>query len=330
MTDYVQCLINLLKNYENEQNVNLKLFFEMFLAKFISSVIIGLDVNCIANEKFILDLLRKIEEDLTSMKGKIKIILLTHFPKFSRIMRIKVINPAIYRSFVKHLTENENFENNFTEKSLLRFMINHKLINTELQSQTLNLKGVLAFIIDGFFLTTKLFEACCYEIAVNEDIQQELRESVFKSTFFNDSKFLHNFVLETSRKWPIISNINRICNKNCTIELRNGERFKFNSGDLIKIPIKLINNDPKIFSNPFDIYVNRFDDPNDCSLLSFGIGKKACFCSEFAISLIKSSLYVILQKYEVSLSGNNYSQPIFCNDFEKSFVLKKIKTLCTT
>lgn len=150
-------------------------------------------------------------------------------------------------------------------------------------------------------MVSKLLQICCYELAANENIQNELRKIFNESKNFIDSKLLHYFILECLRKWPLIGNINRVCNKDCTIQTINGECLKFFSGDLVKVPIKLINNDHKIFLDPLGFDVNRIEQRNE-PYISFGLGFRSCICADFSLIVIKSAIFEFLQKYKITLA----------------------------
>lgn len=290
------------KENEATKNINVMFNFQLFLVNTYCGIIFGSKTQKNEDKVILLKIMNQVEKDITSLKGKLKMIFLTHFPRISKLFQIKLINSSAYKSFRDYANKEMNCTCHEDKIGLLDFILKNKQLSSNKHDEII--LQIFAFFIDGFFLTSQLFRACCYELGINENIQSELRKS-----------FIHfkPFVLETLRKWPLINNINRVCNQNCTVETKNGETLKFYSGDLIQIPIIHINNDYKYFSDPYAFDINRYCKRNE-PILSFGFGSRSCFCADLAIEHIKLALLKIIQNFQISISAQTYEYATRFND----------------
>ena len=146
---------------------------------------------------------------------------------------------------------------------------------------------------------------CTYELALNQDIQDRLRneiESVLKKhngevTYeaIMEMKFLDMVVNETLRKYPIFEVQIRKCTKEFEIP---GTGLVIPVGMPIMIPVVGIHNDEKYFENPDKFDPERFSDENkhkiqDFTYLPFGAGPRLDLIHNFVIlDLILKLLFI--------------------------------------
>jgi len=292
--------------------------FQLFLVNTYCDIIFGSKSPKNEDKVILLKIMKQVEEDVTYLSGKMKIIFLTYLPRISKLFNIELINSSVYETFRDYANKEMSCTCDEDKIGLLDFILKNKKVYSNEHNEII--LQIFAFFIDGFFLTSKLFQACCYELGINESFQVELRKSFIHCKQFNDSKLLHLFVLETLRKWPLINNINRVCNQNCTVETKNGEKLKFYSGDLIKIPTIILNNDYKYFSDPLAFDVNRFCKRNE-PILSFGFGPRSCFCADFAMDQVKSVLFKIIQNFQILVAVDTYDYTTQFNDLNVDITL---------
>ena len=181
-----------------------------------------------------------------------------------------------------------------------------------------------------FQATLHLLKSCFWELAKNVDVQTELITEIESIAKINNSastthdciqsmKYLHMFVIETLRKYPSLPFVVRICNKDCTLPAIDGEMFKFVKGDLIHIPLKLIQNDAKYFLNPEKFNPFRFAENLQLKkFLGFGLGPRKCFGKQFVLLQVKSFLVTVLNEFSVEIF--NKSDVILKNDKKLAFV----------
>ncbi|CAG2054362.1 unnamed protein product [Timema podura] len=129
---------------------------------------------------------------------------------------------------------------------------------------------------------------CLHELAMNPDVQENLREDVDSSlrrhggelTYeaVNSMKYMDRVIYETLRKYHPDVMLNRVCSKSYTIP---GTEVRIERGTQVIIPVYALNHDPQYFPDPERFYPDRFDPENKRStdlldFLPFGIGSRKC------------------------------------------------------
>nr|CAD7420741.1 unnamed protein product [Timema poppensis] len=137
---------------------------------------------------------------------------------------------------------------------------------------------------------------CLHELAMNPDVQDNLREYVDSSlrqhggelTYeaVNSMKYMEQVIYETLRKYHPDVMLNRVCSKSYTIP---GTEVRIERGTQVIIPVYALNHDPQYFPDPEKFYPERFDPENKSStglldFLPFGTGSRKC--------IGKSQLYI--------------------------------------
>lgn len=115
-------------------------------------------------------------------------------------------------------------------------------------------------------------------------------------------EFLDLVILEALRKWPSIPTATRTCTKDCYLITSDGSSLKFHRGDILHIPLAMIQNDKKFFSCPAQFDPHRFDNAKNSShqnLLAFGIGPRCCLGANFVMHQTKVLIFAILSRYSV-------------------------------
>ena len=176
----------------------------------------------------------------------------------------------------------------------------------------------------------QVLKSCFLELAKNIDAQTELITEIeatakmkLTASITHDNiqsmKYLDMFVAETLRKHPSQPFVTRVCNKDCTLPASDGEMFKFVKGDLIQIPLRLIQNDAKYFLKPENFNPFRFSENLELKkLLSFGLGPRQCIGKQFVLLQIKSFLVTVLTEFSVEIFHK--SDVISKNDKKLVFV----------
>lgn len=191
---------------------------------------------------------------------------------------------------------------------------------TEKQEITLEIMTAqaLLFFFGGFDSAATLASLCSYELALNPDIQERLREEIHetlrecngKITYeaLINMKYMDMVVAEALRKWPPGSVADRLCVKDYTIEPRcPGEpRINLKEGDKIWIPYIGLHRDEKYFPDPERFDPERFNDENKANIkpytyFPFGSGPRNCIASRFALLETKTAMFYLLNKYELTV-----------------------------
>lgn len=273
--------------------------FEKFYSNVIALSVLGVCTSCNYDEKSkVHEVACEIQNSLMSVSGAIKILILNHFFWLTKIFPVKIFSPTIYDFFQDHVIEEikkrerKKIDNrrDFLQRVIAMRKESDGLINWN--DGELIVAQVMSFFTAGFSTTSTLFQACCFVLAKNEKIQNEF----YQNCDVENSKFIDNFLQEILRKWTPIFMTSRVCEKDFTIHCKNGENYNFYKGDLIEIPLRLINNDLRLIDDPKLINPQRTDNQN----ISFGIKPRDCVGRHFSLFLVKNLLTSMVKKFIIS------------------------------
>jgi len=144
-----------------------------------------------------------------------------------------------------------------------------------------------------------------YNLALNEDIQDKLRQEILKASKGEEIDFetvtglpyLQQCISETLRLYPPVLTIDRQCNKTTSYE-----GLRIQKGTFVTVPIYAIHQDPEFYPNPqiFDperfspVEINKRD---PMTYLPFGEGPRACIGAIFALEEIKILVSHLLSQF---------------------------------
>ncbi|XP_022162554.1 probable cytochrome P450 6a14 [Myzus persicae] len=152
---------------------------------------------------------------------------------------------------------------------------------------------------------------CLYQLALNKDIQDRLREEIVMAKAKNGGELNNDFLInlhymnmvleEISRKYAITMIIFRRATKNYQVP---GTSLVIEKGQKITIPVYSIHNDPKYYPDPDTFDPERFSTEEKAkrrngTYLPFGDGPRLCIGKRLAELEMKLVLSKILLKYEV-------------------------------
>ncbi|KAL5276311.1 hypothetical protein ACFFRR_001885 [Megaselia abdita] len=173
---------------------------------------------------------------------------------------------------------------------------------------------VYSFFEASLITTSTTICTALYELALNEDVQDKLRKEILEYLDENQGvcdyasikhcKYLEKVINETLRKYPIATQLSRVCESDYTIKKWN---LKIEKGVLIIIPTSAINMDPEIFPNPEVFNPERFTPENiesrhSMAFLPFGEGGRSCIGREFGKIMLKLALIELLRHFKFSAS----------------------------
>ncbi|KAL3107097.1 hypothetical protein niasHT_019493 [Heterodera trifolii] len=121
--------------------------------------------------------------------------------------------------------------------------------------------------------------------------------------------YLRAFVQETLRMFPVAPKMNRVCNSDCVI---NGVPFE--RGDLVTLPIYVIQHDEAFFPDPFKFDPTRFlperkAEIDSLAFLTFGLGPRNCIGMRFAEFQMQVALALIVRRLRFSPGPNTPKYP---------------------
>jgi len=284
--------------------------FSRFTADAISTSMLGLEGDCVANDDSKLFVFaKKTISDFASPLSFLKFILGGMFPKLYKFFDIQVSSKETYDFFRRAIVDvmNERDRTNTSRTDIIQLMLNVKKeqlsVTNEDKPNRKNLAELVnddetwmaqgfIFFFGGFDTTSNLLQSSTLELALNPEVQEELYCEISEVTQSLDGKpvsyevlhkmkFLDMVVSEALRKNPPFPAIDRSCTKDYDLDLGNGKTVFIKKGDQVFLSIHQLHRDPEYFPNPekFDPY--RFSDENKDSIVSgtylpFGIGPRAC------------------------------------------------------
>ncbi|XP_018791796.1 PREDICTED: probable cytochrome P450 6a13 [Bactrocera latifrons] len=277
----------------------------------IASSTLGIDCDSLHNplEDFRLITVKFFEEysvtrDLISQRlpQLAKMLHWTNTPKVVTDFYIKVVRDNIaYRA-----------EHGIVRQDFLQIMID--LIKTEALTTNEIAAQVFVFIIAGYETTSTTMTNCLWELAVNEDIQEQVREEVVQVmqmhndvlTYecLNQMTYLDQVLKETLRKHLIAPALKRVAYEDYKVP---GTNFVIKANTTVLIPSEAIQHDPRYYPEPEKFDPLRFtpeamEERHPMTFLPFGDGPRNCIGLRFGRMQVLIGLAVMLRKYRFSVA----------------------------
>lgn len=151
----------------------------------------------------------------------------------------------------------------------------------------------------------------CYELALNPDIQQRLRDEISSGLAENEGKltyemvfgfkFLDMVVNESLRKYPPIPSLIRQCTKEYKIP---GTNLTIPKGTGVQVPIFALQRDPEHYPDPEKFDPERFNAENSkkrdpFTFLPFGEGPRSCIGMRFGLMQSKIAIVKLVSNFEI-------------------------------
>uniref|UniRef100_U5EL38 Putative cytochrome n=1 Tax=Corethrella appendiculata TaxID=1370023 RepID=U5EL38_9DIPT len=255
-----------------------------------------------------------------SRHSKFLMGLIISFPKVSRFFGIKMMRDEVVEFYTKVVMDTiEHREaTNYKRNDFMDLLIHLK--NNSDSEFKINLNEILAqafvFFAAGYETTASALTFCLYELALNVDIQDKVRESINETITKYDGKlsyeaiadipYLDQCIYETLRKYPPAGVLPRIVTKDYPIPNTNTILRK---GTKLYIPIYAIHHDPEYYPNPEKFNPENFakeniDKDNLIKFLAFGDGPRACIGLRFGLMEARIGLIYLLKTFKFSPSSN--------------------------
>ncbi|KAJ8929029.1 hypothetical protein NQ314_018340 [Rhamnusium bicolor] len=182
------------------------------------------------------------------------------------------------------------------------------------------------FFIAGFETSSTTMNFATYELAINPNIQDILREEINTVLKKYDDKltydaimemtYLDKLICETLRKYPPFPLLVRICTKDYQVP---GTDVVIEKGTNVIFPLLGIHHDPEYYPNPQKFDPERFNEENkdkrpSFTWLPFGEGPRICIGLRFAMLQSKIGLITLLKHYKITLN-NKTELPIAFKKF---------------
>ncbi|KAK4878617.1 hypothetical protein RN001_011123 [Aquatica leii] len=236
----------------------------------------------------------------------------------------------VVRNTVKYRKTNNVVRNDFLQILIDLMKDESGLTIEEVAAQA------FVFFLAGFETSSNVMMYCLFELALNQEIQEKVREEVnvvlqrhnqvMTYDSLNDMIYMRQVLDEVMRKYPPLPILTRVCTidykiPNIDLTIKKGTR--------VIIPLLGIQNDPDYFPKPEKFDPERFAPKNKEKLhqvcyMPFGEGSRLCIGLRFAFLQMKVGLSILLQNYKFSLNEKT-QLPLKINP--KNFTLSPIGSI---
>ncbi|XP_017084418.2 LOW QUALITY PROTEIN: probable cytochrome P450 6d5 [Drosophila eugracilis] len=311
------------------KELEMKRLMATFAIDIIATTIFGLDVDSFADPNNEFQVIskkvnRKNFEDI--VRGTASFL----FPGLEKFfVRIGWKQEATERMReLSHRTVDLREKNNIVRKDLLQLLLqlrNQGQVNTDdnvwsAESTTNGVKSMskdliagqlFLFYIAGYETTASTASFTLYELTQNPEILEKAKEDVRKAIekhgelsydAIADMKYLEACVLETSRKYPALPILNRICTQDYPVP---DSKLVIKKGTPIIISLFGIHRDPEYFPDPLSYQPERYLEDNknynQAAYLPFGEGPRMCIGARMGKVNVKIAIAKILSNFDLEI-----------------------------
>ncbi|XP_063988903.1 cytochrome P450 6k1-like [Diachasmimorpha longicaudata] len=167
------------------------------------------------------------------------------------------------------------------------------------------------FFAAGFESSSTILSFSLYELAVQPEIQNRLREEIIDAIEKNGGRISYELIMElpyldmviseTLRKYPPLPLVDRVANSNYSVP---GTDLVIEKGTPIYVPLMGLHFDPKHHEDPDKFDPERFSDANKQSTkrawYPFGDGPHVCIGQRLGLLQAKLGIIEMVRNYEFS------------------------------
>lgn len=228
----------------------------------------------------------------------IKTLLTSNLRDPGSLFKLLVINREVEGFFKTVVKKSKNHENNIVTQHFMKLLESGQVSDDEVAAQ------LFVLFTAGFETSSTALTLALYELAKNEELQEELRKEIVENVGRDIEQFDYDKLMglplldkvikgkkkdfkvstysialtlpETLRKYPPVTFLNRKCNSDYTIP---GTKIVVEKGTPILISLYGLHRDPAYFPNPHVFDPSRFDDESKIvpfSYIPFGEGPRIC------------------------------------------------------
>lgn len=298
------------------------------LARFTTDVIgtcaFGIECNSLKNPDAIFRQMgRRIFTD--SRHSNFVRLMISVAPTVARKLHVRITSDAISDFFLNIVREAVDYrEKNHVQRNdflniLMQLNKGKIKFDGKTDEKALTLEEMAAqvfvFFLGGFETSSTTLSFLLYELALNPDIQQRLREEIFtvvenhggKVTYecVNSMPYMKQVISETLRKYPVLPHLQRQAIADYVVP--GHPKYVIEKGTNVFIPVIAIHHDPEIYPEPEKFDPERFAPEellsrDSITWLPFGDGPRNCIGLRFGQMQIRTALTYLLRKFEFRTS----------------------------
>ncbi|XP_029053438.1 probable cytochrome P450 6a14 [Osmia bicornis bicornis] len=309
----------LAKEVEKGEPLECRELAARFTTDVIGSCAFGIEMNALADEKS--EFRQKGRElfDVSSFENIFRNKMRQFFPKLYALLGNIIPDRRFAPFFTKVITDTMKYrqENDIVRPDFINMLMElkahpEKLNNIELTDSLLTAQAFV-FFVAGFETSSATISNALYELAVNQEIQNKLREEIIEYCSkdkgeleyetVKEMEYLDKVFKETLRMYPPLTVLFRNVSSNYTFD---GTKVSIPKGTKIWIPVFALHRNSDIYPNPDSFDPERFNEDavaarHPMHYLPFGDGPRNCIGARFAIYQTKIGLITILRNYKVDV-----------------------------
>ncbi|XP_011155385.2 cytochrome P450 9e2 [Solenopsis invicta] len=262
-----------------------------------------------------------------------KITFLRACPRLAKLMGVSFFPPNTLKFFRRIVGETVKARE---EQDIIRPDMIHLLMQARdkesASAPKMTLDDIVSqafiFFFAGFETTSIMMCFAAHELAVNQDVQDRLREEVQQYLIEGNGEisyeslskmtYMDMVISETLRKYPPVVMTDRLCTKKYELppSLPGFKNVIIEREDQVLFPVYALHHDPKYFPNPNKFDPERFNDENKDSIvpytyLPFGLGPRMCVGNRFALMETKILIAQLLQKFTLKTTEKTVEPVVF-------------------
>ncbi|XP_071571144.1 cytochrome P450 9e2-like [Temnothorax nylanderi] len=318
--------------------------FRRYTTDVIATTAFGISVNSMKdqdNEFYIRGIeATKFSSNLLTIA---KMMLFRAWPRFAKLIGLSLFPPATSEFFKKIVGETirAREEQGIVRPDMIHLLMQardkegagvHKMTLDDIVSQA------FIFFFAGFETSATLMCFAAHELAVNQDVQDRLREEVqqhlaegngeISYESLSKMSYMDMVISETLRKYPPAIITDRLSAKRYELPpSRPGcKNVVLEPNNLLMFPIHGLHHDPKYFPNPDKFDPERFSKENKDKILPytylpFGHGPRQCIGNRFALMEAKILIAHLLQKFTLKTTEKTVEPIVYT---KKEFALQPV------
>ncbi|XP_070493753.1 probable cytochrome P450 6a20 [Chironomus tepperi] len=300
-------MIEYLKTFsENKDSCEMNSVYAGYTTELIGNVAFGLNIECLGKPDNEFYNAASTFLNPTTF-GKMKTLTMICFPKLANMLGLTVTSKKTKEFFEGAVRDNMEYreKNNIDRNDLFQQMINSKngMTFAELVA------NCFIFFIAGYETSSSTLTFCSYELAMNQHVQDRLREEILEVlekhngevTYdaIMEMKYLEMVFLETLRKYPIIEAQTRRAAKDYQIP---NSKLVIPAGTVVLVPTIGFNYDERYHNDPDTFDPERFSEENvkareNFVFLPFSEGPRFCLGLRFGPMQTKIALVKLLKNF---------------------------------
>ncbi|CRL05219.1 CLUMA_CG018250, isoform A [Clunio marinus] len=313
VSDICDRMIDFIKSTANPKgDVEMKEVLSSFTTEVISSVAFGLETKSLGNPN---NEFRKMADEIFNPPWyeTIKMIFMNNFPSVAKYLKLRISSKKTTDFFMGVIQNTMNYrkENNIQRNDFLQLMIEMKNNGNEISDNEIAANSFL-FFLAGFETSSSVATFALYELALNQDIQERLRQEIEEILSKYDGKVTYDGIMEmkyldmvfseTLRKYPVVDIQFRKSTKDYPIP---NTHLTIPSETLIIISSQAIHHDERFWDNPNEFNPERFTEENikkrpPFAYIPFSEGPRICIGLRFGMIQTKIALVKLLGSYKFS------------------------------